>query len=66
MKMAGGAADCTARCRSSAHATELVTALLGRSPDLPVLAWLVRHCHTPGGSKVVIAQRSVARIYLTD
>ena len=54
-------ADCTPRCRSAQHTSELTSALCTRATELSVLVWCARCCHNPGRSKDV-SGRSVVHV----
>ena len=44
-------ADCTPKCRSAQHTSELTSALCTRAEELSALVWCARSCHNPGRSK---------------
>jgi len=44
-------ADCTPKCKSAGHCSELATVLCAAVSEPAALAWLARHCHNPGKSK---------------
>eukprot|EP00090_Calanus_glacialis_P008375 TRINITY_DN16703_c0_g1_i1.p1 TRINITY_DN16703_c0_g1~~TRINITY_DN16703_c0_g1_i1.p1 ORF type:complete len:1265 (-),score=475.87 TRINITY_DN16703_c0_g1_i1:242-4036(-) len=44
-------ADCTPKCKSAGHCSELNTVLSAAVPEPAALAWLARHCHNPGKAK---------------
>jgi len=51
MAVVASKADCTPRCKSSQHCGELAQVLLHSVAEEAALAWVVRHCHTPGRAK---------------
>jgi len=44
-------ADCTHKCKSAGHCSELNAALSAAVSEPAALAWLARHCHNPGKAK---------------
>jgi len=44
-------ADCTSKCKSAGHCSELVAALSSGASESTALAWIARHCHNPGRTK---------------
>lgn len=44
-------ADCTPRCKSAGHCSELTAVLSAAVSEPAALAWLARHCHNPGKVK---------------
>lgn len=51
MSVLSSRADCTPKCKSSGHCTELATVLSAAVSEPAALAWLARHCHNPGKAK---------------
>jgi len=44
-------ADCTPKCKSTGHCSELTTVLSAAVSEPAALAWIARHCHNPGKLK---------------
>eukprot|EP00092_Neocalanus_flemingeri_P007797 GFUD01008418.1.p1 GENE.GFUD01008418.1~~GFUD01008418.1.p1 ORF type:complete len:1264 (-),score=415.99 GFUD01008418.1:202-3993(-) len=51
MSVLSSRADCTPKCKSSGHCSELATVLSAAVSEPAALAWLARHCHNPGKAK---------------